>query len=394
MFWIIALMLTLVAVLYVLAPLLRGAEARAERSDTAVYKAQLAELDRDRDRGLIDATEAEEARTEIARRLLAAARRSDGSSATRGGLFWPAVTAAVLVAATGAAYLTLGAPGLPDQPLAARLAAADAARADRPDQAALEAAAPALPPVEAPAEYLEAVAQLRLIAPTRPDDLQAWSLLARHEASLQNYAAAAAAQGRVLDLRGTDATLAEQALHLDLLAFATDGVISPQAETRARAILAQDETNPTALFHLGALYAQTGRPDLALSLWRPLVEGGPEGFHKSLARDQIARVAAEAGVDYTPPPVQGPSLADIAAAQDLSAEDRAAMIAGMVGRLSDRLATQGGPAADWARLIRAMAVMGDTQGAAEVLAEARSVFGADPASVAVLDAAAAEAGLP
>ncbi|MGB1035401.1 MAG: c-type cytochrome biogenesis protein CcmI, partial [Primorskyibacter sp.] len=49
-------------------------------------------------------------------------------------------------------------------------------------------------------------------------------------------------------------------------------------------------------------------------------------------------------------------------------------IQGMVARLSDRLATQGGPPAEWARLIRAYGILGDRNAAQAIYVEARTVF--------------------
>jgi cytochrome c-type biogenesis protein CcmH len=77
----------------------------------------------------------------------------------------------------------------------------------------------------------------------------------------------------------------------------------------------------------------------------------------------------------------------------MTPEERQAMIAGMVGQLSDRLATEGGPATDWARLIKALGVLGQTDQARAILTEARTTFAANAADLAVIDAAAREAGL-
>lgn len=69
-FWIIAALMAAAAVAVLLRPLLRRDAAVAARADydLAVYRDQLAELDRDRERGLVTAEEAEAARVEIADR--------------------------------------------------------------------------------------------------------------------------------------------------------------------------------------------------------------------------------------------------------------------------------------------------------------------------------------
>ncbi|MGZ9034215.1 MAG: c-type cytochrome biogenesis protein CcmI, partial [Rhodospirillales bacterium] len=74
--WLGVAALSVLTVLLVAAPLLfRGAATAASRreADLRVYRAQLAEVDRDVERGLLAAAEAEAARTEVKRRMLAAA---------------------------------------------------------------------------------------------------------------------------------------------------------------------------------------------------------------------------------------------------------------------------------------------------------------------------------
>src|SRR6202043_62094 len=91
----------------------------------SIYRDQLAEIDRDRGRGLIADGEAEAARTEVARRLLktgeAAARPAAATTPLRQRLA-AAIVIAMPILALGL-YIVLGSPGLPDQPIAARLSA-------------------------------------------------------------------------------------------------------------------------------------------------------------------------------------------------------------------------------------------------------------------------------
>ncbi len=394
LFWIIAGVLAAVVLATLVKPLLRDAAApEGAGSDVAIYTAQLAEIERDLARDVLDPTEAERARTEVARRLLAANAAPRVAGVLRSSPVTAILTAIVVMAVSALTYWHLGSPAVPDQPLAQRLAASDAMRANRPDQAALEAAAPTPPPVDAPATYLDSVNALRDAMITRPDDLQGWELLAYHEAELRNYSAAAKAQERVVTLKGDAASDEDLRRQLDLMTLATDGFVSPQAEGLIRQLLDRNPQNVAARYHLGALYDQTDRGDIAFRLWRPLVEDEPDGYHVSLARLQIEGAAARAGIDYTAPAMRGPSAADIANAENLAPEDRAAMIGNMVAGLSDRLATEGGTAADWARLITAHGVLGDIEQAGRIWAEARQVFAADDAAIAMLAEAARNAGL-
>ncbi|TQS72463.1 c-type cytochrome biogenesis protein CcmI [Rhodobacteraceae bacterium] len=71
---------------------------------------------------------------------------------------------------------------------------------------------------------------------------------------------------------------------------------------------------------------------------------------------------------------RGPSADDIAAAQNLSATDRQAMIEGMVNGLTERLQTQGGSAAEWVRAINALATMGQMERAAEIYTQGKAAL--------------------
>ncbi|KQI69687.1 hypothetical protein AN189_04670 [Loktanella sp. 3ANDIMAR09] len=395
MFWLICILMTLCVAAYVAVPLMRSDPLPEESQDLAIYKGQLEEVDRDVARGVLIPEEADRARTEISRRLLLASRaiRKTGNASVTVNRGVAIATLAMLAGLGAWIYTSIGAPGLPDQPLSARLAMADEVRANRPDQAALEAATPPRAPVDAPTDYIEQIEQLRIIVPTRPDDLQGWTLLAYHESQLGNFGAAARAQARVVALQGEDVPLADLERQADLLVIAADGIISPEAEAVTEAILARDPANVPGRYFMGALYYQIGRADTAFRIWRPLVESGETGFHADMARSQIEDAARRAGVEYSLPERPGPSPADIAAADDMSEEDRNAMIGGMVNQLAERLGSQGGPATDWARLISAYGVLGETTAAAEVWAEAQRAFANNPEAIETLRAAAQGAGV-
>jgi len=395
LFWIICIVMSVLVAAFVARPLLRPSDKGSAAPDVDIYKAQLTEIDNDLARDVIDADEAERARVEVSRRLLAANKvaRDVAEAPARANMVLVAVVGLGVLGIGIATYTQIGAPGEPDQPLAMRHAIAAEMRANRPSQAELAAVALPAPVIDAPDDYLESVAMLRQIAPTRPDDLKGWELLAYHETQLRNYTAAAVAHERVMTLKGDPVDVQDQTLLIDLYVAAADGIVSPEAEAIARDILEVDQGNFAGLYYIGSLHNQNARPDIAFRLWRPLVEADPMNFHVSLARAQIENAAARAGIDYSLPAAVGPDAAQIAAAQDMSAEDRQAMIGNMVAGLADRLATQGGPASDWARLIGAYGVLGDTENAGAIWREAQQVFGTDVAAMTVLRAAAQSAGV-
>ncbi len=86
-------------------------------------------------------------------------------------------------------------------------------------------------------------------------------------------------------------------------------------------------------------------------------------------------------------------LSGVGAAADMSEEDRQQMIRGMVERLADRLAEEGGPPEDWARLIAALGVLGETDRARSIWQEAQTRFAEAPAALAQLRGAAEGAGV-
>jgi cytochrome c-type biogenesis protein CcmH len=77
----------------------------------------------------------------------------------------------------------------------------------------------------------------------------------------------------------------------------------------------------------------------------------------------------------------------------MSAEERSEMIRGMVSGLQERLFDEGGSPEDWARLIQALGVIGDVDGAAEAFRRARDAFAGDPVTVSALAERAALAGV-
>ncbi len=395
-FWVIAILLAIVAAGLLVFPLWRTPVDGPGATDIDVYRDQLAEVDRDLARGVLAADEAERTRTEIARRILAADKTAgpvlrDGPAIGRP---LSIAIAGMVVAATAAIYWSLGAPGYDNLGQADRIARGDAMRDNRPTQAQAEAAAPQMPTPEVAADYLAMVEQLRAIVPTRPDDPQGWELLARQEATLGNFTAAIAAQTHLIGLRGTPPPLTDQTFLADLMVAAADGIISPETEVLLRDILARDAKNISARYYIGLLYAQTDRPDIAFRLWRDIVTEGPaDNPHVQFARGQVQIAAEAAGTDYTLPAERGPTAADIAAAAEMPGMDRDAMIRGMVAQLSDRLARQGGTAAEWAQLIVAYGVLGETEQARAIWTEAQTVFAADATAMNTISAAATEAGL-
>ncbi len=416
-FWIVAGAISVAVLALCVLALVRmrpGDDDDANDREKRVYRDQLTEIERDLARGVIGTEDAARLRTEVSRRLLdadrASARASGHGPAPRPMRALALVAVLGLLPLTALTYWQIGAPGYADLPLAQRLDRAAEIRATRPDQAALEARMADLrppPPTDDPerTEHEALVTQLRAALADRPMDLQGHVLLAHNEALLGNFTQAAAAQGRVIELRGDSASADDHAALAEYLILAAGGAVSPEAEAVLEQVLRRDPRHGVALYYTGALFAQTGREDRTFAIWQRLHDMSPgDAPWMDEVRAALPELAEIAGVRYTLPPRPapraqlaeegtGPTREQIEAAADMPEEDRAAMVEGMVAQLMNRLATEGGSPDEWARLIAALGVLGDTERAQAIWDEAQVVFGAMPEALAIIRPAAETAGV-
>ncbi|MEM9707598.1 MAG: c-type cytochrome biogenesis protein CcmI [Pseudomonadota bacterium] len=358
----------------------------AAESNLLVYKDQLDEIDRDVARGILSEADAEAVRLEVQRRLLQADKKAQKAARSGPGpSTWPALL--TLVAVGGGAlglYGLVGAPGYPDLPLAQRIEAAEAARAGRPGQMQAEAEAlPSRPDLSqgVEADFLALMDRLRGALEDRPTDLEGHRLLARNEARLGHYPEARAAQARVVTLLGEAAGADDWADLADVMILAAGGYVSPEAEAALAEALARDPENGTARYYQGLLEIQVGRHDLAFAQWVGLLaDSRADDPWLPLVRSQIEELALLAGVRFDLATAPGPSAEDLAAAAGFDPE-------AMVERLAQRLAEEGGPPQDWARLIASLGVLGQTVRAEAIADEALAVFSGDAEAVAMIEEA-------
>lgn len=402
-FWITAGAMSIAVLAVLVRSLFRAEEEDAPPAalvDMQVYRDQLAEADRDLARGTLSEDEAQRVRTEIARRLLEADRalKAGAPEASSRGRWVAATVTAVLVLGGVAVYQQIGLPWYPDLPIAARIADADARMASRPSQAEAVAGTPATPAPTVDAEFAALMEKLRAaVDPATATDLRGLDLLARNEAALGNTAAAEAAMRRIIALKADAATAEDFATLAELMIRAAGGYVSPEAEAELVRALEIDPHNGIARYFSGLMLVQGGRYDLAFQLWEPLLrESPPEAPWVQPLRGQLEDVAARAGIPYSLPEAEGapgPSAGDVAAAAAMTPEERQAMIEGMVAQLGDRLATEGGSAEEWARLITSLAMLGRTDEAREIYAEAQRVFEGRSVELQGLREAAVTAGV-
>lgn len=397
LFWAAAAALTAGVAVIMLQGLRRGDAAADNSAALKVYRDQLAEVDRDLGRAVIAPAEAERLKTEISRRLLEADRSLQ--NAPKAGGKGSMIPAALLIAAASAAalygYLRLGAPGYGDLPLHTRLAMAERLYANRPSQTEAEATAPAPATAQADPAFLDLIAKLRDAVAQNPNDLQGLTLLARNEAQLGNFIAARKAYEQLLTVKGDSATADDHAATAQSMIFAAAGKVTPEAERHLIRALDLEPTHPLARYFVGLMFAEVDRPDRAFALWEPLLREGPaDAPWMAPLTEMLPDIAYSAGIKYQMPGTgKGPTAMDMAAAGDMTPEERQEMIKGMVGQLEERLGSEGGPVEEWAKLINSLAVLGDPDRAKAAFAKAQAAFKDDSAALATLQAAAAAAGV-
>src|SRR3954468_23889482 len=399
--------LTSLAVALLLLPLLaRQHKPRSrEAYNLAVYRDQLAEIERDLARGLLTAEQAEAARAEIGRRILAL----DDSETLPAVGPKPLMAAIVAILAMPIAalliYAGLGSPGLPDQPFAERanggttIAAGDAATTS----------------------MQEALVKLRTHLKTHPDDLTGWLLLARSEVGLGQYREGAEAYARAAALSSDRPDIAADWGEAQVMA---EGSVTPEAVKAFEAGLKDAASAPKSRYYLALAKLEQGNPRGALQDWADLAaDSPPDAEWQKLLRQRIAEVAKAEGIDPasvmpsaaaaapdgTAParsaepgmPSQETVAATAKATQGASPEERRAMIESMVERLASRLEQQPGDAEGWARLGRSYMVLQQPAKARDAYARAVKLRPDDAAlSRALAEAtkqaseAAAEPGAP
>ena len=395
LFWALVTAITICVAAFLLAALRIPAPSPEEQDqDLQFYKAQLDEVERDVARGLLMPQEAQQLHAEIARRLLKSAKIQNVGAAETGNRAWVLVaavlTAFLLLGGSLALYGTLGAPGYADLSQSDRIARAKELHDNRPLLPEYIERLPPLDKPEAGTAYLHLIEKLRQTVAERPNDLEGQILLAGTEASLQNFMAASVAQENVVRLKGADASVDDHFDHAELLIFAGRGYVSPEAETALERALALQNDHQPSLYYMGLLLFQIDRPDRAFRIWQKLLaEAEPDSPWLEPIRGQIEDVALAAGVtDFELPPLpvkRGPTQDDIEAAGRMSSEEQQAMIEGMVEGLAERLSSEGGPPEDWAKLLRALNVLGRASDALEIYKEAQVVFADHPDALKTIE---------
>ena len=256
-------------------------------------------------------------------------------------------------------YLALGRADLPDRPLADRTA---------------EIAAIANSAEQDNAERLAGFEDARAAVETAPDEVGNWLKLAIASANAGRTETEIAALRQAMMLTDDDPAIAS--MLAEALSRAADGQVTIPARELVASALARNPLEPRALFLSGLAAYQDGDFADAIETWQRLQSvSALDAPWMPLLADNIADAAAAGGIDL---PAPGPDAADIAAAAEMSADDRDAMIAGMVEGLAARLAENPNDSAGWQRLARAYEVMGRPEDAQDAHVRAADLLVENP----------------
>ncbi|WP_432442946.1 c-type cytochrome biogenesis protein CcmI [Rhizobium laguerreae] len=400
LFWILVAALTAALAVILLYPLLRGAKAaeNIRAGEAAVYRDQLRELDRDLNGGLITPEEADYARAEIGRRLIAvsADEPAETPKPARHHRFTEAFVLLVLPVLGLCLYLTTGRPDLPSQPLEARL--------ENPGN-----------------DVAVLITKAERHLAEKPDDGKGWDVLAPIYFRTMRVNDAQVAYRNAIRLLGPSPVRLDGLA--ETLMAVSDGVVTEEARQVLEQSLTLEPDNPRARFYIAVSMEQAGRPNEARQAfealakqspadapWLPLVNehiamnGGtksgadpaaPGANPAAPGADPAAPGAdpAAPGADPAAPgavpaaPGRGqaapganlaapgnPTQQDVAAAETMSAGDRQQMIRGMVESLDAKLSEEPNNFEGWVRLVRSYAVLNDKDRAAGALKRGLAAF--------------------
>ena len=370
-----AAILTLVVVGAILWPLIRARRLPGRsRYDVEIYRDQLVEVGRDAERGVIRREEARAATLEIERRLLKAAGEDEPeTTATPVGRYGVIAVAVAVPVLAFLVYTELGSPRLPDLPFAARERAPDEA----PDIQAM-------------------VAKLEQRLAEQPNDVDGWLMLGRSKGALGDRQASVAAYRKAMALAPTDprpvGELAES------LVVGAGEVVTPESKGLFTLLASLSPEDPRPAYYLGFGDVQAGDYAAAIERWRQLLAVTPSNAPwRPRVVEALRDAAKQSGADadailasapgtapVEPPPPQaataepGPTAEQAAAAAQMPAEERDAMIRSMVDRLAAKMEADGSDIEGWRKLAQARIVLGETDAAKDVYVKALGLHPDDP----------------
>jgi cytochrome c-type biogenesis protein CcmH len=385
-FWIAVALLSAITLLLLSLPLVRKPEETADRSDfdLTVFKDQLKELEKERERGLISDEDAETAKLEIQRRMLAAddKRQKQSKTGNDSPVLTVVLSSVVGIVVLGGAlglYFKLGSVGFSDVPYASRN---------------IEGERRALANLQGQGQDISAgIAQIKNHLNENPGDVEAWIMLGRSLRLSGRGDEAVEAVAQAVDLTNRHpAVLVDYA---ETRIFAAQGGVDAESFTVLDEALQKDPSLLKARFYFGYAKAEAEDYQGALQEWTDLKIMSPsDAPWMGQLEDQMAKAAEKSGIDpatITPTadaqamskefalqweeekaassapsrPMAGPTREDMEAAADMTSDEQMVMIRSMVQRLADRLKENPDDLEGWKRLVQVYTVLGEKKKADE-----------------------------
>jgi cytochrome c-type biogenesis protein CcmH len=386
--WLLLTILCSATAVVISIPLIRRYEDYGSANqDQAIYQDQLKEVDRDQTAGAIDTTEAEAARAEIRRRLATAETLTNTARPISSGwkLLALASTAGLVILGGVNLYATLGSPEMPSvasaQPPAAQAAA----------EAPAAAAQPAPDAAAGTGQVETMITKLQARLQTNPKDAEGWRMLGWAQFNTQHFAASAEAYAKALEL--DPANVDYKSAYAESLVQSAEGVVTPKAQTLIAEVLAKDPKEYRALFYDALAHEQAGDQNGALDRWMGLLAAAPADANwRDDVKQRVINLGKATGRDVAAATTL-PKLDPAAPTKPLAADEKNAMVAGMIAKLATKLEANPKDRDGWAMMIRSLAVTGDKKGAEDALNKATEIFKGDQGTIDGLNSIAKAAGV-
>ena len=344
MYIFVLIILSVVAILFVLVPYLRAKEPEGSITpDIDVYKAQLKELNNDLKSGIIDDEEATRTKLEIERRILKAADGQLISSTLEKPNNFLSLAIVVIILFSAAFYAVIGTPGMPDFPI----------EEFRQQEMPMDR-------LEALAQTDDLIAKVKARLASSPEEVQGWGYLANLEMNKGNFQKAAEAlyQAHIIAPDVFD----YQLMYAESLIMASNERVTPAALIILNKAKKMAPEHPGPRYYLALADFQAGDVGVAHSEWK-VMQGELENSDPMmpLLNVWINRAEVALGIAESLPQTRAPSITAEQAEtiQSMSADEQQELIRQMVLQLASKQEENPTNIEGWTRLSRAYMVLGE-----------------------------------
>lgn len=249
---IASIAITIISIAALLWPLLKQDKNISDDSvsnDIFIYRQQLAEIENDIARGLLNDEQAETVRVEIQRRILEAGARAvkHNSSAKLLRRILMALIVVIMPVAAALVYFDVGSPAMPGQPYAERANSREFMLA-------------------------KAAIKLKTMLEKHPD-AEGYKQLAIILGMMRQYQPAADAYAKAIELGGNDAEI--WGGMGETLVTLNDGVVTAEALSDFNKASKADKADARSRFYIGLAAAQLNDFKKAVAIWKELAASAP-----------------------------------------------------------------------------------------------------------------------